>query len=80
MGHASALVVSILLFCWPVGPVAAGSDLEITAVEPAPRFLTASINTPIVIHFDRPVLPGSVSSDSVSLQVMFLQRLSCRRM
>ncbi|MDX1390323.1 MAG: FG-GAP-like repeat-containing protein, partial [Acidobacteriota bacterium] len=50
---------------WPICATAGGSELEVVAVEPPARSLAASVNTPVVIHFDRPVLPASIDSGSV---------------
>ena len=44
--------------------IAAAGELAVVSVEPAAHSLTAPVAAPITVHFDQPVLPASVTSDS----------------
>ncbi len=44
--------------------IAATGELAVVSVEPAAHSLTAPVAAPITVHFDQPVLPASVTSDS----------------
>ncbi|MCH8964388.1 MAG: VCBS repeat-containing protein [Planctomycetes bacterium] len=44
--------------------VAAAGEFGVVAVEPAAHSLTAPVAAPITVHFDQPVLPASITSDS----------------
>jgi hypothetical protein len=52
------VAAAFLLLC---PPPAAGGNLEVSAVEPAARSRGASVNSPIVVRFDRPVLESSIT-------------------
>src|SRR5262245_30889267 len=43
---------------------ARAGTLTVTSVNPDLNGLNAAVDTPIVVHFDRPVLPSSVTSSS----------------
>jgi len=61
----TAVVVSLLSFS-VYGSSASAVDLTVVSVSPAAGDLSAPVNAAIVIEFDRPVLQGSVDSQSFS--------------
>ena len=44
--------------------IAAAGELAVVSVDPAAHSLTAPVAAPITVHFDLPVLPASITSDS----------------
>ena len=46
--------------------VASAGELAVVSVEPAAHSLTAPVAAAISVHFDQPVLPASITSDSFS--------------
>ncbi len=48
--------------CVLASTVSAGDQLTVTNVEPPARTVTAAVDSPIVVHFDRPIEPGSVTA------------------
>jgi len=54
----SLKLAGLLLLCAPFPTIAA--DLVVLSVEPAARSMTAEVDAPIVIHFDKAVDPASV--------------------
>ncbi|MDH3628199.1 MAG: FG-GAP-like repeat-containing protein [Acidobacteriota bacterium] len=56
--------IQVFLLTVTVGGVGAGGQLAVTTIEPAARVLAAPVDSAIVVHFDRPVKPASITSNS----------------
>ena len=60
----SALTAACLVCCLPVLPALAGGQLTVTSVEPSGQETSAPRGGAITVHFDRPVVPASVTAMS----------------
>ena len=65
MTRSLAIAAGVFVLLSHVVGARAGTELAILAVEPVPGTLTASVNTPLVVHFDRPLAPGTISVSTV---------------
>ena len=59
------IVLTIVLFV-SARDLASAAELQVISVEPATHSLVAPVAAPITIHFDQPVAPDSITSESFS--------------